>query len=131
MSFAEYDHGVLTPLMPAFPEANVPVIQVSLRRDASAAEIRAPGQAPAPLRERSVLVIGSGDTVHNIRALEPEDGTAPDWTRAFDAWIAEGAEKGDVDIRPGAKRSTPLLEMPHAPKGPTPSRLVLPTWPPL
>jgi len=58
-----YDHGVWIPLLLAFPKADVPVIQLSLRRGASAAENYAMGQALAPLRDKGVLIVGSGATV--------------------------------------------------------------------
>lgn len=92
-----YDHGVWIPMMLAFPKADVPVIQLSLRRGATPAENFAMGQALAPLRDKGVLIVGSGATVHNLRALAREGSAAPDWARAFDEWIVTGVESGDVD----------------------------------
>jgi 4,5-DOPA dioxygenase extradiol len=91
-----YDHGVWIPLLLAFPKADLPVVQLSLRRGASAAENYALGQALAPLRDQGVLIIGSGSTVHNLRALTREGSTPPDWARAFDDWIVAGVQQGDV-----------------------------------
>lgn len=101
-----YDHGVWIPMLLAFPKAEVPVIQLSLRWGASAAENYALGQALAPLRDKGVLIVGSGATVHNLRALAREGSPAADWSRAFDDWIVSGVESGDVDQ---------LLQFPAAP----------------
>lgn len=92
-----YDHGVWIPLMLAFPKADVPVIQLSLRRGATAAENVALGRALAPLREKGVLIVGSGSTVHNLRAIAREGSAAPGWARAFDDWIVSAVEAGDVE----------------------------------
>jgi 4,5-DOPA dioxygenase extradiol len=90
-----YDHGVWIPLMLAFPKADVPVIQLSLRHGASAAENLALGRALAPLRDRNVLIVGSGAIVHNLRAIAREGTPAPDWAKAVDDYIVTAVEKGD------------------------------------
>jgi 4,5-DOPA dioxygenase extradiol len=112
-----YDHGVWIPLMLAFPKADVPVIQLSLRRGASAAENFAMGQALAPLRDKGVLIVGSGATVHNLRMIAREGTPAPDWARAFDEWIVSGVEAGETDrllgfpVEPaGARQAHPTPE---------------------
>jgi len=91
-----FDHGVWIPLLLAFPKADVPVVQLSLRRGASAEENLALGQALAPLRDAGVLVVGSGATVHNLRALAREGSPVPDWAQAFDDWVVAAVESGDV-----------------------------------
>jgi 4,5-DOPA dioxygenase extradiol len=79
------DHGTWSVLVHAFPDADIPVVQLSIHalRDFDAHyEL---GARLAPLRERGVLIVGSGNVVHNLRALnwsEPEAGF--DWTRRFD-----------------------------------------------
>ncbi len=95
-----YDHGVWIPLLLAFPKADVLVIQLSLRRGASAAENYAMGKALAPLRDKGVLIVGSGATVHNLRLIAREGTPAPDWARAFDDWIVSGVEDGDTECCP-------------------------------
>lgn len=115
-----YDHGVWIPLMLAFPKADVPVIQLSLRRGASAAENYAMGQALAPLRDKGVLIVGSGATVHTLYQIAREGTPAPDWARAFDDWIVSGVEAGDTDR---------LIGFPAEPQGareahPTPEHLM-------
>ena len=91
-----YDHGVWIPLMLAFPKAEVPVVQLSLRHGASAAENLALGRALAPLRDKGVLIVGSGAIVHNLRALAREGSPAPDWARAVDDAIVAAIESGDT-----------------------------------
>ncbi|WP_374643143.1 class III extradiol ring-cleavage dioxygenase [Tabrizicola sp.] len=103
-----YDHGVWIPLLLAFPKADVPVIQLSLRRGGSAAEHLALGRALAPLRDRGVLIVGSGATVHNLRAIAREGTPAPGWARDFDDRVVAAVEAGDTAA---------LLQFPMAMEG--------------
>ena len=100
IAFAEderrgYDHGVWIPLMLAFPKADVTVVQLSLRHGASAAENLALGRALAPLRDKGILIVGSGAIVHNLRAIAREGTPAPDWAKAVDDFIVSAVEAGD------------------------------------
>lgn len=100
IAFAEdsqrgYDHGVWIPLMLAFPKADVPVVQLSLRYGASAAENVALGKALRPLRDKGILIVGSGAIVHNLRAIAREGTPAPDWAKAVDDYVVTAVEKGD------------------------------------
>ena len=81
-----YDHGTFAPLQAMYPDASVPVVQLSLKRGYDPAEHLAIGRALAPLRDEGVLIVGSGLSWHNLRMLGPA-GRAP--SRQFDAWLDE------------------------------------------
>jgi aromatic ring-opening dioxygenase catalytic subunit (LigB family) len=82
-------HGVFIPLMVAFPDADVPVIEMSVERGFDPAQHLAAGHALAPLRDEGVLILGSGMSFHNMQAYG--DPGATQRSREFDAWLAETA----------------------------------------
>jgi 4,5-DOPA dioxygenase extradiol len=108
------DHGAYVPLVAMYPEANVPVLQLSLP-SLEPKELFELGRALAPLRNEGVLIVGSGFLTHNMRyAFRP--GT-PDWAREFDAWARETLEQGNVDAlvdfekrAPAARTALPTTE---------------------
>jgi 4,5-DOPA dioxygenase extradiol len=83
-------------LLKAFPAADVPVIQLSLDRDQSAAGHLKIGAALAPLRKEGILLAGSGNIVHNLQVMEWSDTAAPyDWATSFNEVIKEAIVKRD------------------------------------
>ena len=82
-----YDHGVFVPLKLVTPEADIPVVQLSLRGDLDPAAHLAGGRALAPLRDEGVLIVGSGMSWHNMRGFSP---AFTEKSARFDAWL-EGA----------------------------------------
>lgn len=93
------DHGAYVPLVEMFPEADVPVLQLSMPTLDPRALFRL-GQQLAPLREQGTLIVGSGFTTHNLREFNPArpaDAEAPQWSREFDAWAQEAMAHEDVD----------------------------------
>ena len=94
-----YDHGVFVPLMVAFPEADIPVLAMSLRRDLDPQAHLAIGRALAPLREDGVLIVGSGMSYHNMYAYRSATRDNRDNAQAFDRWLTETVEQGDIDER--------------------------------
>ncbi len=90
------DHGVFIPFKLVFPSAEIPLVQLSLRRGLDATEHLALGAALAPLRDEGVLILGSGMSYHNLRAFGPA-GAAP--SRAFDDWLTETVEAPDAARR--------------------------------
>jgi aromatic ring-opening dioxygenase catalytic subunit (LigB family) len=83
------DHGVFVPLKVVYPEADIPVVELSLDRSLDPALHLAAGRALAPLRDEGVLIIGAGMSFHNLRALGDPRATAP--AAAFDAWLTQAA----------------------------------------
>jgi aromatic ring-opening dioxygenase catalytic subunit (LigB family) len=85
-----YDHGVFVPLKVAFPQAEIPVVALSMNESLDPALHLAAGRALAPLRDEGVLIIGSGMSFHNLRGyLRPE---TPERARAFDTWLTAAVE---------------------------------------
>lgn len=88
-----YDHGVWVPLSLLYPDADIPIVQVSLVHGADAEENYAIGQALAGLREQGYLLIGSGALTHNLREvfsmMQSGATQEPEWVSAFADWFAE------------------------------------------
>ena len=80
-----FDHGVFVPLKVAFPEAGIPVIELSVERSLNPALHLAAGRALAPLRDMGVLVIGSGMSFHDLKGFGNARSTSP--SQAFDDWL--------------------------------------------
>ena len=83
-----YDHGMFSPMAAMYPNADVPVVQLSLRRGLDPAEHIALGRAIAPLRDENVLIVGSGLSYHNLRNFGPQ---AHGVSKAFGDWLDETA----------------------------------------
>jgi aromatic ring-opening dioxygenase catalytic subunit (LigB family) len=81
-----FDHGTFAPLYVIYPRADVPVLQLSLRRGYDPAAHLAAGRALAPLRREGVLILGSGFSYHNLRNFGPA-GAAP--SAAFEGWLTD------------------------------------------
>lgn len=93
------DHGAYVPLVELFPDADVPVLQVSLPT-LDPAELFALGRSLAPLRDEGTLIVGSGFTTHNLRWFKPREGAdvaPPTASAEFDHWAAEAVAARDVD----------------------------------
>jgi len=110
------DHGAWSVLVHAFPDADVPVVQLSLNALASPQDHVDLGARLAPLRRRGILVMGSGNVVHNLRAMDwQQPDAAFDWNRRFDEHVRElmATRPGDAAAlvrHPDYARSAPTPE---------------------
>ncbi len=99
------DHGTWSVLVHLRPAADVPVVQLSIDERLPPAEHLAIGRALAPLREEGVLVLGSGNVVHNLRhafgAWHRGETATPDWAREFDEEVAASLARHDGDALVG------------------------------
>jgi len=80
------DHGVFVPFMLVLPDADVPVVEISLRADLDPAVHLRAGAALAPLRDEGVMVVGTGMSFHNMRMFGPG---AAEPSKRFDGWLTD------------------------------------------
>jgi len=90
------DHGAWIPLMLMYPDADVPVVQLSIQTDLGPGYHLHLGRALAPLRDDGVLVLGSGGAVHNLNHFQAGSDEVPDWAHEFDDWLADAVTRGDA-----------------------------------
>ncbi|KAF8775149.1 hypothetical protein HU200_004546 [Digitaria exilis] len=88
------DHGAWVPLMLMYPDANIPVCQLSVQTDRDGTYHYNLGRALAPLREEGVLILGSGSATHNLRKMGPTNAPVPQWATEFDTWIKDSLLAG-------------------------------------
>jgi aromatic ring-opening dioxygenase catalytic subunit (LigB family) len=102
-----YDHGTFVPMAVMVPDADVPVVQLSIQRGYDPAAHLALGRALAPLRNEGVLIIGSGLSYHNLRRF---NATGAQASAEFDAWLQQA-----VVTSPPPERTQRLLNWADAP----------------
>jgi len=109
------DHGCWGVLKPMFPAADIPVVQLSIDYHRPAAEHYALGQQLRSLREQGVLVMASGNTVHNLRTMQRSaaDNQAYDWAIAFDQWVAQQIGAGHNEALVNFQAQGPIAQMSH------------------
>ena len=109
------DHGVFVPLLLMYPQADIPCLQVSLHAGLDAAEHIRIGRALAALRAENLLVLGSGFSFHNLRAMFSggADGDDPR-NLAFEAWLAETCTSAALDEAEREARLAGWEQGPHA-----------------
>jgi aromatic ring-opening dioxygenase catalytic subunit (LigB family) len=107
-----FDHGTFVPLKLAYPNAEVPTVQLSLKRGLDPMDHLAIGRALAPLRDEGVFIVGSGMTYHNLRAFNPQ---AAPVSRSFDAWLRESAtlDSKERDLRLAQWAQAPSARQAH------------------
>jgi 4,5-DOPA dioxygenase extradiol len=107
------DHGAYVPLTVMYPEADIPVLQISMPSLDPARLLRI-GAALRPLRDAGVLIIGSGFLTHGLPFLRDFrfNAAPPTWSADFDNWAAEALDSGDVDALAGL-RGAPAVRYAH------------------
>ena len=101
------DHGAWAPLALMYPDADVPVIPLSIDRRLPPAAQCAVGRLLEPLRARGVLLIGSGGTVHNLRRIEWNSAQVSEWAVAFDRWLQARLEAWDLEALADFEKQAP------------------------
>jgi aromatic ring-opening dioxygenase catalytic subunit (LigB family) len=91
-----YDHGVFTPFSVSHPNADTPIVQLSIKEGYDPQAHIAMGRALAPLRDEGVLIVGSGLSYHNLRAFGPQAYPA---SKAFDDWLTDAVTSKDAKTR--------------------------------
>ncbi|MEJ8838558.1 dioxygenase family protein [Ramlibacter sp. AN1133] len=112
------DHGAWVPVRFLYPDADVPVFQVSLPATLDAQQAYALGRALAPLRDEGVLIVGSGSMTHNLYEFRMAgDGHEAAYAREFADWVREAVEARDdhrlvdaLESAPHAQRAHPTAE---------------------
>lgn len=109
------DHGAYVPLVEMYPQADIPVLQVSMPT-LDPVELFAIGQRLAPLRDQGVLIMGSGFSTHNLREMNwhaGPDGHPPNWSIEFDDWLGQQLQAGAVDALINFQNSAPAATLAH------------------
>jgi 4,5-DOPA dioxygenase extradiol len=112
------DHGAWVPVRHLYPDADVPVFQVSLPESLTPRFAYALGQALAPLRDEGVLIVGSGSMTHNLYEFRSGgDGDEAEYAREFAHWVRQTVEARDdarlidtLAVAPHAQRAHPTAE---------------------
>jgi 4,5-DOPA dioxygenase extradiol len=108
------DHGAYVPLTVMFPQADIPVLQVSMP-SLDARTLLEVGRRLAPLRDEGVLIMGSGFLTHGLPFINfaATDAPAPNWSAEFDRWAAEALARQDIDALLDYRRTAPGLYFAH------------------
>ena len=108
------DHGAWVPLRIMYPDADIPVLQLSLPTH-DPERLLALGQRLRPLRDEGVLIIGSGFLTHGLPFLREFriEAEAPGWSTDFDAWAGEAMARGDVDALAAYRSKAPGMPYAH------------------
>jgi len=108
------DHGAWVPLKVMYPDADIPVVQLSMPTH-DPVKLMEIGARLKPLRDLGVLIIGSGFMTHGLPFLRDwsVEAEAPAWSAEFDTWSLEAMQKGDVDSLINYKTAAPGMPYAH------------------
>ena len=108
------DHGAWTPLLLAYPAADIPVTQLSIQSHRDPLHHWQIGKALEALRHEGVLIIGSGSATHNMYAFnESYNAETPDWVRVFDQWLAQNIAEGNQEALLQYRQHAPYAKENH------------------
>lgn len=107
------DHGAWSPLSLVYPDADVPVLQLSLQSHLDPAHHLAIGRALRPLREEGVLIFATGSMVHNLRRLDFDEGAIMPWAQDFAEWMRDRLQARDDAALLDYRRQAPHARMAH------------------
>jgi 4,5-DOPA dioxygenase extradiol len=109
------DHGAWVPLKAMYPDADIPVLQMSMP-DLDPAHLFEVGRRLAPLRDEGTLIVGSGFLTHGLPFIHEyflgKPG-APQWSIDFDQWAAEALDRGDIDELFAFREKAPGMPYAH------------------
>jgi 4,5-DOPA dioxygenase extradiol len=109
------DHGAWVPLRLIYPNADIPVAQLSIQTHLEPAHHLKVGEALAPLVDQGVLILTSGSATHNLSALRRQDSeeAPPIWVTEFDGWLKENLQKGDIEALLDYRTRAPYANRNH------------------
>lgn len=107
------DHGAWVPLMHLYPEADVPVVQLALPSDAGPAQVFALGRALRALRERGVLLLGTGSMTHNLGEFFGGAREPAPYVLEFSRWVEDKLSQGDNAALLNYRRQAPHAQRAH------------------
>ncbi|GAB3645741.1 dioxygenase family protein [Glycomyces tarimensis] len=105
------DHGAWVPLKVMYPDADIPVLQLSIPTH-DPDRLMDIGRRLRPMREEGYLVVGSGFMTHGLPYIDFSDDT-PAWSAEFDHWAAEAIERGDIDTLASYRSEAPGMPYAH------------------
>ena len=108
-----FDHGAGVPRLYLLPKAQVPVFQISMPFDLDAKGAVRLGRALAPLRQRGVMVMGSGSLTHNLGEIGLSDAQSTKYAAEFTAWIRAHVQRKDLQAMENYRRRAPHAERAH------------------
>jgi 4,5-DOPA dioxygenase extradiol len=110
------DHGAFVPLLMMYPNADIPVLQISMPSE-DPRVLLAVGRRLAPLRDQGVLIVGSGFLTHSFEAIRQSMllgvDAPPSWIGEFDQWAAEVLARKDIDSLLDYRRTAPAVALAH------------------
>ena len=108
-----FDHGAWVPLMHLFPQADVPVVELALPSGWGPAQVYAMGQALRPLRERGVLLAGTGSMTHNLSEFFGGKREPEPYVVEFSRWVEDALQRGDLDALLDYRTRAPHAQRAH------------------